>query len=197
MDDSSFREHIRVFRESETGWTFFDTTPLMADGRLFREAIRALGEPLAASRIDVVLGIEARGFYFAPALAARFGAGFVPARRPGKLKGKTRRARAAPADQVGVVRTPGEAGQSVGGMTTYPKPSEFEILDDGIKPGDRVVIVDDLLVKGASALACSRLVEECEGLVVSCVFLIELVGFGGSQLLAPRPVHSVLKYTEV
>jgi adenine phosphoribosyltransferase len=190
-----FRRAIRVITDFRPGVPMFDAAPLLADRRLFAAAVEALAVPFVGAGVDVVVGVEARGFYYAPPLAVRLGAGFVPARKPGKLPGATRAGRATATDAVGVVGPPG--GGPVGGVATYPKAYEFEIQDGFIPAGTRVLVADDLLAKGGSALACCDIAEGCGATVVGCSFLLELVGLGGRDRLKPRPVYSLVPVSGV
>lgn len=187
----------RLIRKIENfpvaGVTFFDATPLFADGRLFRESIHRLAEPFKKSHVDVVIGAESRGFIIAPSVALELGAGFAPARKPGKLPFRTRFYKYALDDKRGVVR--GEVSpRGAVSFATYSKPYEFEVHEDAVQTGQNVVIVDDLLAKGGTAAACIRLVEEAGAKVVGCSFLIELVELGGALRLAPCRVSSLLRY---
>ena len=140
---------------------------------LFRsEAIDAIATPFAGKGIDVVVGIESRGFIFGSAVADRLGAGFSPVRKPGKLPSTTIRA-------------------------TYDLEygsDALEIHDDGVKPGQRVVIVDDLLATGGTAKAAADLVSRLGADVRALAFLIELGFLNGREKLAGRTLHSVLTY---
>jgi adenine phosphoribosyltransferase len=135
-------------------------------------AIDSLVAPFAGERIDVVVGVESRGFIFGAAVADRLGAGFSPVRKPGKLPSTT-------------VRT---SYQLEYGSDT------LEIHDDAVKAGQRVLIVDDLLATGGTAKAAAELVQRLGGDVRALAFLIELVGLKGRDRLAGHTLHSVLQY---
>jgi adenine phosphoribosyltransferase len=124
------------------------------------------------ARIDRVVGIESRGFLFGMAIAERIGAGFVPARKPGKLPAKT-----------ASVRYELEYGND-----------ELHMHADAIEAGHQVVIVDDLLATGGTAAATCALVRKLGGEVVRAVFLIELEALGGRDKVAPVPVHAIVGY---
>lgn len=154
------------------GILFYDVTTLLQDPAGFREAVDAMSAPFANQGIDIVVGIESRGFIFGSAVADRIGAGFSPVRKPGKLPSTTRRA-------------------------TYDLEygsDALEIHDDAVRSGQRVLIVDDLLATGGTAKAASELVTSLGGQVHALAFLIELVGLNGRDKLAGQTLHSVLKY---
>lgn len=154
------------------GVLFRDITPLLANAEAFAEATRALAEPYAGQRVDVVAAAEARGFIFAGPLALQLGAGFAPIRKPGKL--------------------PYEM-HSFAYELEYGT-DELEIHIDGVKPNQRVLLVDDLLATGGTMEACCRLLEKCGAEIVGCSFLIELTALGGASRLNPYSVHTVLSY---
>ena len=154
------------------GILFYDITTLLQDPLGFREAIDAVAAPFAGKGIDLVVGIESRGFIFGAAVADRLGAGFAPVRKPGKLPSTTMR-------------------------TTYDLEygsDTLEIHDDAVKAGQRVLIVDDLLATGGTARAAADLVQRLGGDVRALAFLIELVALNGRDKLAGQTLHSVLKY---
>jgi len=154
------------------GILFYDITTLLKDKDGLRLTIAGLTEPFAESHIDIVLGIEARGFIFAPSLACGLGAGFIPVRKVGKLPG---------------------ARASVTYDLEYGTDT-LEIHQDAIVPGSRVLIVDDLLATGGTARAAAQLVEEVGGIVVGFAFLVELTFLGGRDKLAGYEVFSLLQY---
>jgi adenine phosphoribosyltransferase len=158
----------------QPGIVFRDITPLMADPRALATAVEALAEPARTQRVDVVVAAEARGFLLGPALALALDAGFVLARKPGKL----------PYDTVSV---------------TYELEygtDHLELHSDAVAPGARVLVHDDLLATGGTARALCELVERLGGEVVGCGFLIELAFLGGRAALAPRAVSAVLRYEQ-
>jgi adenine phosphoribosyltransferase len=154
------------------GILFYDITTLLKDGPGFRAVIDALKEHYQGSGVDTVIGIEARGFIFAPALAYALGAGFVPVRKPRKL----------PSDRV-----------SVSYQLEYGTDS-LEIHKDAIANGHSVLIVDDLLATGGTAEAVTRLVEQVGGRVAGAGFVIELSFLNGRRKLEGYDVFSLLKY---
>lgn len=167
------REFVREIPDYPTpGVLFRDITPLLADPNALRAAMDAMAEPYLDQQVDVVAAAEARGFIFAGPLALKLGAGFVPIRKPGKL--------------------PFEM-HSFAYELEYGT-DELQIHVDGVKPGQRVLVVDDLLATGGTVEACCRLLERCEATIVGCAFLIELAALGGEARLNPYRVHSVVRY---
>lgn len=154
------------------GINFYDITTLMKDGNGLTETIAGLVATARATPVDVVLGIEARGFFFAPAVAVALGVGFVPVRKPKKL----------PAQCVAE-----EYALEYGTDT-------LEIHADAIQPGQRVLIVDDVLATGGTAAAVAKLVERLEGKVAALAFVIELDFLHGRSKLEGRNVHSLIHY---
>lgn len=156
------------------GILFRDLTPILRDPHLLRLANAAqlqLMSDLVGS-VDVVVGIEARGFLFGPSLAQELDAGFVPARKPGKLPGET-------------------LSQSYG--LEYGR-DELQIHSADLRVGDRVVIVDDLLATGGTAAATCSLVEAAGAQVLACCFLIELGFLNGRTALGDRRVEALIRY---
>jgi len=156
------------------GIVFKDLTPLLLDPRALDDAVvglARLSEPLS---VDFVLAAEARGFILGGALARELGAGFVPARRPGKL----------PHDTVSAEYTL-EYGINA-----------LEVHADALAGGARVLVHDDLLATGGTALALCELVERLGAQVVACAFLIELSFLSGRERLAPRPVLALIDYRD-
>ncbi|MEQ1911166.1 MAG: adenine phosphoribosyltransferase [Vicinamibacterales bacterium] len=154
------------------GILFYDITTLLQDPAGFRQAVDALSAPFSDQGIELVVGIESRGFIFGSAVADRLGAGFSPVRKPGKLPSTTVRA---------------VYDLEYGSDT-------LEIHDDAVGRGQRVLIVDDLLATGGTAQATCELVSQLGGDVVALAFLIELVGLNGREKLAGQTLHTVLKY---
>jgi adenine phosphoribosyltransferase len=154
------------------GILFYDITTLLRDPTGLRAAIDGLAVPFENRGVEIVVGIESRGFIFGAAVADRLGAGFVPVRKPGKLPSATVR-------------------------TTYDLEygtDSLEIHDDAIGKGQRILIVDDLLATGGTARATADLVKGLGGELHALAFLVELVALNGRQRLAGENVHSVLKY---
>jgi adenine phosphoribosyltransferase len=154
------------------GINFYDITTLLKDPAGWRAVIDALRKQYEAATIDVVVGIEARGFIFAPAIAYAIGAGFVPVRKPGKLPAATAR-----------VEYALEYGTDA-----------LEVHRDAIQPGQRVLILDDVLATGGTAAAVAKLVEDLGGTVVGLGFVIELDFLNGRQKLAGRDLFSLIRY---
>jgi adenine phosphoribosyltransferase len=154
------------------GILFYDITTLLKDACGFHAVIDALKHHYRDARVDTVLGIEARGFIFAPALAYALGAGFVPVRKPKKL----------PAECV-----------SVSYSLEYGNDS-LEMHKDAIAHGHRVLIVDDLLATGGTAAAAARIVESVGGSVAGIGFVIELTFLKGRDRLPGYDVYSLLQY---
>jgi adenine phosphoribosyltransferase len=154
------------------GINFYDITTLLKDKAGFNTIIDRVTEQVASLKPDYVLGIEARGFIFAPAVAYKLNAGFVPVRKPNKLPAATERI----------------SYELEYGMDT------LEIHKDAIQAGARVVIVDDLLATGGTALATARLVEKLGGKVNAIAFVIELDFLKGRERLDAYNVLSLLHY---
>jgi adenine phosphoribosyltransferase len=154
------------------GIVFKDITPVLADGKLLRESISLLCETAGGAKIDKVVGIDARGFIFASAVADRLGAGFVPVRKKGKLPWKTRQTAYAL-----------EYGEAI-----------VELHEDAVKPGESVLLVDDLLATGGTAAAAIKLLDELDANLVGISVLIELAFLQGRAKLAPHPVNSIIRY---
>ncbi len=154
------------------GIVFKDITPLLADPRAFHIVLDSMAERFIGEHIDAVVGVEARGFIFGGALAARLNASFVPARKPGKLP--------AACDRVT--------------YTTEYSNAELEMHKGSIKEGARCLIVDDVLATGGTARAAAELVHRQGGYVMAYAFAIELGFLGGRERLLPVRVESVLRY---
>ncbi len=156
----------------KAGILFYDITTLLQDREGFRLAIDAVTLPFRDHQIDLVVGIESRGFIFGAAVADRIGAGFAPVRKPGKLPSSTIRA-------------------------TYDLEygsDSLEMHADAVREGQRTIIIDDLLATGGTAQATTDLVKRLGGEVVGLGFLIELAALNGRAKLTGESVHSVLKY---
>lgn len=154
------------------GIQFKDITPVLADAKLFAGAIDLLTEKFAPGSVDAVVGIDARGFIFAAAAAVKLQAGFVPVRKKGKLPYQT-------IEQDYAL----EYGHATVAIHT-----------DAIKPGSRVLLVDDLLATGGTSAAAVALVQKLGGKILEAGFLIELKFLNGREKLAGIPVRSIVAY---
>ncbi|MDE0804749.1 MAG: adenine phosphoribosyltransferase [Acidimicrobiales bacterium] len=170
-DPAVLLDHLRDVPDfPEPGIVFKDITPLLADAKAFRLAVDAISEPYLDASVDIVAGMEARGFLFAAPIAYRLGAGCVPFRKPGKL----------PYETV---------------EHTYDLEYGTDTLAahvDAIGPGARVLVVDDVLATGGTAAAACELVEGLGGTIVACAFLLELGFLSGRGRLEGQSVMSVL-----
>ncbi len=154
------------------GIIFRDITPLLADRAALALAAELMVNPFRSCGIEVVVGAESRGFIFGTLLARSLNAGFIPIRKPGKLPSKTMAK---------------EYELEYGSDT-------LEIHTDAIHPGQRVLLVDDLIATGGTMDASCRLIEALGGKLAGISVLIELMGLNGAARLAPNSVHSVLAY---
>ncbi|HEX7360553.1 MAG TPA: adenine phosphoribosyltransferase [Bryobacteraceae bacterium] len=154
------------------GINFYDITTLLKDKRGFQETVDALHRHYRGKPVDVVVGIEARGYFFAPAMALALGAGFVPVRKPKKLPHIVRG-----------IEYDLEYGTD-----------RLEIHADAIEPGQNVLIIDDVLATGGTASAVARLIQQLEGNVAGLGFVIELTFLNGRQKLPGYDVFSLLQY---
>jgi len=156
------KDYIRTIVDfPHEGIMFRDVTTLFADPRGFRMTIDQMLHPYAGQRIDKVVGLEARGFIIGGAIAHQLTLGFVPIRKKGKLPGATL------SESYTL-----EYGEAV-----------MEIHDDAIQPGERVLVVDDLLATGGTAAAGIKLIERLGGEIVGCAFIVDLPELGGRALL--------------
>ena len=154
------------------GILFYDLTTLLKDKEGFHTLIDRLCDHYQGRTIDIVAGIEARGFIFAPALAYRLEAGFVPVRKPKKLPAKT---------------------ASISYALEYGTDT-LEIHEDAVKPGQSVIICDDLLATGGTAAATAKLVEKLGGKVAGAAFAVELTFLGGRSKLHGVDIFSLIQY---
>ena len=165
--------YIRDIKDfPKPGIVFKDITPLLSNPQVSKACLEQLLDLVGNQKIDTVVGVEARGFFFGNSLAQSLNAGFVPVRRPGKL----------PADTI---------------SQTYDLEygtDTLQIHKDAIKPGDRVLIHDDILATGGTAKAVCNLVERLGGVIVQCNFLIALDFLQGAQKINKYPITSVLHY---
>jgi adenine phosphoribosyltransferase len=173
MDVAELRAKIRDIKDFPTeGILFKDITTLLRDGPAWRFAVDSLASRYQADRVDVVVGVESRGFIFGGAIAHELQAGFVPVRKIGKLPGKTIE-----------VEYELEYGRDA-----------LAMHEDAIAPGQRVLAVDDLLATGGTMGATLRLIEQLGGRVVGVAFMIELAFLGGREKLKNYPLHSLIVY---
>ena len=173
MDASELRDCVRDIKDfPKPGVTFKDITPLLSNTDAFRSTIDLIVGHFDGQHIDRVLGVEARGFIIAAPVAYKFGAAFIPVRKAGKLPWEIER-----------VEYELEYGSDL-----------LEIHRDAIAPGDRVVIVDDVLATGGTAAATVRLVEKLGGLVVGLAFVIDLAFLNGREKVAGYDVLSLITY---
>ncbi len=171
--DRRLRAAIRDIPDfPKPGIMFKDITPLLADPKLFRATVDAFAEEYAGEHIDVVVGMESRGFLFGAPLAMELSAAFAPARKPGKLPYRTK---------------------SVSYDLEYGS-ATLELHTDALKPGDRVLIVDDLLATGGTAAATIDLCRQLGGEVVGCLFVVELGFLDGRKRLGDVPIQSLIHF---
>ena len=168
-----YKEFIRDIPDfPKPGIVFKDITPLLANPGALHGAIEDMAKPFLHAHIDLVVGIESRGFMFGPGVAYHLGCGFAPVRKPGKLPFDT---------------------HEVGYQLEYGTDT-LEIHIDAIHPGSRVLIVDDLLATGGTAAATKELVEKVEGVVVGFSMVIELAFLGGRAKLGDPDYHALISY---
>ena len=173
MSAEDLRAKIREVPDfPKPGILFYDITTMLKDPGAFRESIELLTGPFQDARVDIVVGMESRGFIFSAPMAYQLGAGFVPVRKLGKL----------PAETVSV-----EYSLEYGTNT-------LEVHKDALSPGQRVLIVDDLLATGGTVKGTIELVERLKGEVVGLAFLVELLFLKGRQRLDGHHIHSVIQY---
>lgn len=171
--EQDFKAAIREIPDfPKEGILFYDITTLLKDPEAYNELITAMADSLRDLNVDVIVGPEARGFVVGAPVAYALNAGFVLARKPGKLPAETM------SISYGL-----EYGSDV-----------LEIHKDAIKPGMRVAIADDLLATGGTALATAKLIEEMGAEVVGLRFAIELTDLGGRERLADYDIQSFIKY---
>lgn len=172
-DEAWLKDYVREIPDyPRPGVVFKDITPLLADIKAFRYSVDALADHFAGQKVDKVLGIEARGFIVAAPVAYRFGAGFVPVRKAGKLPWSVER-------QEYVL----EYGTD-----------SLEIHRDALGPGDHALIIDDVLATGGTAAAAARLVDRLGGVTIGAGFLIELTFLGGRGKLEGFDAVSLISY---
>jgi adenine phosphoribosyltransferase len=169
----SLRAQIREVPDfPKPGILFYDITTLIKQAEPFAESIDLMTEPFKDAKVDVVVGMESRGFIFSAPMAIRLGAGFVPVRKLGKL----------PSETISV-----EYALEYGTNT-------LEVHKDAIAPGQRVLIVDDLLATGGTVLGTMDLVKQLKAEIVGLSFLVELMFLKGRARLGGHEIHSVVQY---
>lgn len=167
------KQFIRAIPDfPKPGILFRDITPLLASPEAFRSCVQGLAERYRSQKIDAVVAAEARGFIFAAPLALELNTGFVPIRKPGKLPFDTHS-----------FHYELEYGQDT-----------LEIHVDGVMPGQRVLVVDDLLATGGTMRACCKLLERIGATIAECAFVIELEALNGRQFIEPYKAFSLLRY---
>ena len=173
MSVESLRTHIREVPDfPKPGILFYDITPLLCDAAAFRESIELMTEPYQEERVDMVVGMESRGFIFSAPMALHLDAGFVPVRKLGKL----------PSETISV-----EYELEYGTNT-------LEVHRDAIRPNQRVLIVDDLLATGGTVMGTIELVKQLKGVIVGLSFLVELSFLDGRKRLDGYRIASVIEY---
>ncbi|MGQ9505489.1 MAG: adenine phosphoribosyltransferase [Thermogutta sp.] len=168
------KEYIRNIPDfPKPGILFRDITPLLASPEAFKATIRYLSEAVRERQVEMIAAAEARGFLFAAPLALELNVGLIPIRKPGKLPSAT---------------------ISHSYALEYGTDT-LEMHKDAIKPGTRVLVVDDLLATGGTVEACCQLVEKAGGIVVGCAFVIELCDLGGAKRLSRYQPISLVKFS--
>ncbi len=169
----NLEEYIRTVQDfPKQGVSFKDITPLLASPKATEQCLQNLLDLVGSQKIDKVVGIESRGFFFGTLLAQKLNAGFVPVRKPGKLPYNT-------------LKEPYKLEYGIDAL---------EIHEDAIKKGERVLLHDDVLATGGTARAACNLIEHLGGEIVQCNFLIELQFLNGIKKLNRQSVKSLLKY---
>ena len=173
MTKLDLKKYIRSIPDfPKPGILFRDITTLLRDKKAFRYTVDQLAQKYKNKKIDVVVAVEARGFILGGAIAHKIGAGFIPVRKRGKLPWKTK-------------------------SVTYDLEYGTDTLEmhhDAVNPGERVLIVDDLLATGGTVKAVIDLIRQSAGKIVGIVFLIELCDLKGKDKLKGYPIHSLIKY---
>ena len=168
-------QSIRTIKDyPKPGILFRDITTMLGDARAFRRAVDELVQPLAGTKIDKVAGIEARGFILGGAVAHQLSAGFVPVRKKGKLPHTT---------------------VSIAYSLEYGL-DEMEMHQDAVKPGERVILIDDLIATGGTAVGAAKLLRRLGADIVAACFVIDLPDLGGAKKLAAMdvPVRSLIAF---
>jgi adenine phosphoribosyltransferase len=154
------------------GVVFKDITPILNDGEIFKEVVNHFTERYKTRTIDKILAIESRGFIFGASIASSLGIGFVPVRKPGKLPFKTYK------EEYSL-----EYGKDA-----------VEVHIDAVKPGENVIVFDDVIATGGTALATCNLVKKLGAKIIECAFVLELSFLKGRQKLSNYEVYSIIKY---
>lgn len=169
----NLKDHIRSIPDfPKPGILFYDITTLLKNKNAFKHAVNQLANKFKSKKVDAVVAVEARGFILGGAIAHKLNSGFIPVRKKGKLPWKT---------------------HSVTYELEYGTDT-LEMHKDAIKPGDRVLIVDDLLATGGTVKAVTNLVNQVGGKIAGIVFLTELTSLKGKEKLKGLPVFSLIKY---
>jgi len=170
---TDLRAHIRDVPDfPKPGILFKDITPLLSDPGALRSAVDGLATAFGGGKVDLVAAAEARGFLFGTPLALALNVGFVPIRKPGKLPYQT---------------------ASMSYDLEYGT-DRLEMHADAIAPGQRILLLDDVLATGGTMAACCKLVEGAGGVVVACAFVVELGFLEGRKLLRGREIFSLITY---
>ena len=170
MDLRALIRNVKDF--PKPGIVFRDITTLISNGPALDQAAAQLADHFRVKQPDLVIGMESRGFIMGVAVALKLGIGFIPARKPGKLPAQTIAA---------------EYQLEYGTDT-------IEIHSDAIKPGQKILLIDDLIATGGTAEATCKLVEQTGGEIIGCGFLIDLAFLNGTQKIAQYEIHSLIQY---
>jgi len=169
----NLNSYIRVIPDfPKKGILFRDITPLLGNAAAFRETIHRMADAFSDQKIDALVAAEARGFIFAAPLALELNAAFIPIRKPGKLP---------------------HHRHSFSYDLEYGQDT-LEMHKDAVQPGQRILVVDDLLATGGTVEACCKLLEHSGVIIAGCTFCIELDALEGRKRLGEYPIHSILRY---
>lgn len=173
MKQEELKNYIRDIPDfPKAGIIFKDITPLLKNKEAFRTAVELIAKPHQSNQIDIVAGIESRGFIIASAVAFQLNAGFVPIRKPGKLPYRVYEA----SYQL-------EYGED-----------KIQIHQDAIQPGQRVLLIDDLLATGGTVAAAIELINKLNGKIIEIAFLIELAFLNGAEKIRGYPYRALIRY---
>jgi len=170
MDYTTFIRDVPDFPKA--GILFKDITPLLGNAAALQNCIADMASPFKNAGIDIVVGMESRGFIFAPGVAGHLGCGFAPVRKPGKLPYKT---------------------EAISYELEYGSDT-LEMHVDAVKAGQRVLVVDDLLATGGTAAATAKLIEKVGGIVAGYSFVIELDFLNGAKVLGGTHINALIHY---